>query len=449
MESVIKEIRSRVDPSDNERENLQDVAGKLESRVQEVAGDLDFDVTTVQTGSTARGTWVSGDRDIDLFIEFDSSLSEESLESRGTEIGELVLPDGVNDFASHPYRKGEVDGFDIDLVPCFAVDTASDIKSAVDRTPFHTRYLEPRLNEELASDVRVAKMFLKGTGAYGSDVRTQGFSGFLTELLVIEEGGFISLLQAAQDWDLPVNYDPENHASKTFDDSLVVIDPTDPERNVAANLSRENLLRFQLNARLFFDNPNVSFFERVINENEDMVRSRLENRGSEIVSIEFPRPNVVEDTLFPQLRRTRNSLVQNLENRGFGVIRSTEMANDDTAVVFLDMENTTVPNVETVEGPPVNIQDGVDNFLEEYENNGSVVGPFIDGDRLVVERQRDFTDASDFIRSDDLFASVAMGADIESEIRNNLTIQHGDDAIDELISSGFTRELTAFFEPEI
>ncbi|NIS30872.1 MAG: tRNA CCA-pyrophosphorylase, partial [Actinobacteria bacterium] len=55
-----------------------------------------------------------------------------------------------------------------------------------DRTPFHAAYVEGRLNDELAAEVRVLKQLLEGIGVYGSDLKTRGFSGYLTELLVLE-----------------------------------------------------------------------------------------------------------------------------------------------------------------------------------------------------------------------------------------------------------------------
>lgn len=450
MEEIVSDVRGRVDPASEEVRRMKSVSDRLKSRVLEEANGLGYDVSVVQTGSTARGTWISGDRDIDLFVQFRPSLSEDELEERGIELGEHVLPEGDNDFASHPYRVGEIDGFDIDLVPCFAVDSASNIKSAVDRTPFHTLYLEDKIDSELGSDVRVTKMFLKGIGAYGSDVLTQGFSGYLTELLVLETGGFTELLSQASNWNLPVEFDPENHSQRDFDDELVVIDPTDPNRNVAANLSEENLLRFMLNARRFLDNPDNSYFEKSEEVDMEMVERAFDNRGTNIVAVSMSRPDIVDDTLFPQMRRTRTSMVQNLESRGFGVIRSTDMANSRRAVMFLEMTNTTVPTVERFEGPPATIREAVDNFIETYKDDEDSVGPFIDGNRLVVEKEREITSVSELINSEGFQDNVAMRDAIESAFKSDsMELLSDEEALDVLDSEGFGMELTGFFNPSL
>src|SRR6056297_3303127 len=260
-ERVVAAVRDRVDPAAEERARLREVADRLMDRAETAATELCAGADVLQVGSTARNTWISGARDIDIFVRFPPELDRDTLEEYGLEVGHATVPDGHEEYAEHPYVKGEVEGFDIDVVPCFRLESATEIRSAVDRTPFHTRYLEQRLDDDLAGDVRVTKQFLKGIGVYGSDLRTQGFSGYLTELLVCEYGGFRSLLEAAADWHPPVELDPEAHGRATFDDPLVVIDPTDPERNVAAVCSAENVARFQHHARSLLADPVLDQFK--------------------------------------------------------------------------------------------------------------------------------------------------------------------------------------------
>ena len=47
-------------------------------------------------------------------------------------------------YAEHPYVNAIFDGFEVDLVPAFGVESAASIKSAVDRTPFHNNYILTR-----------------------------------------------------------------------------------------------------------------------------------------------------------------------------------------------------------------------------------------------------------------------------------------------------------------
>jgi tRNA nucleotidyltransferase (CCA-adding enzyme) len=282
--------------------------------------------------------------------------------------------------------------------------------------------------------VRVAKQFLTGIGVYGSDLRTRGFSGYLTELLVLESGGFRELVEAAADWHPPVRLDPRDHGTATFDDALVVIDPTDPERNVAAVLSTANLARVQHFARDLLADPRETLFDRPDRDplDAERVRQAFATRETTPVALRLTAPNAVDDQLWPQLRRSLSGIAGELDRRGFDVFRSDalaqpyesnvesadsgETAGTDGRVVVLLFELAVPerPRVERHEGPPVHVRDHARSFVESYAGDDAY-GPFIEGDRYVVERERQFTTARAFLDSDALL-DVALGAAIERSL---------------------------------
>ncbi|MGQ3412454.1 CCA tRNA nucleotidyltransferase [Natrinema sp. LN54] len=458
LERVVAEVRAQVTPDADERARLREVADQLMERAEQAATERCDGADVLQVGSTARDTWISGDRDIDIFVRFPPDLDRETLEEYGLEVGHATLPEGHEEYAEHPYVKGEVEGFDIDVVPCFRLESATEIRSAVDRTPFHTRYLQRRLDDELADDVRVTKQFLKGIGVYGSDLRTRGFSGYLTELLVCEYGGFRPLLEAAADWHPQVEIDPEGHgraretenaaagdAASQFDDPLVVIDPTDPERNVAAVCSRENVARFQHYAREILETPRSDYFEPDEHEplTESELRAHLERRGTTPVAVRFDAPDLVEDQLYPQLQKSLDGITRGLDDRGFDVFRATAIA-DDSAVVVAELAVSERPAVERHDGPPIHVRDHAEGFYEAYADDADAYGPFIEGDRYVTEREREFTTAREFLESDRLF-DVGLGAHVETALEDGYDVLI-DDEITSLLAE-FGTELTAYFDP--
>jgi tRNA nucleotidyltransferase (CCA-adding enzyme) len=446
LDAVVAAVRERIDPDEEERRALADAAAELESRVHDALADLPVDADVLQVGSTARDTWLSGDRDIDLFVRFPDDLSREDLETYGLDVGHAVLPDGHEEYAEHPYVKGDYEGFDVDLVPCYDVPTASDIRSAVDRTPFHNAYLVEHLDDDLAADVRVFKRFLKGVGAYGSDLRTEGFSGYLAELLVLEYGGFEPLLRAAADWQPPVVFDPENHGTRSFSDALVVIDPTDPERNVAAVCSAENVARLQHYARSLLADPReeLFFLPDPPALDADGIQANLDRRGTTALAIVFDTPDLVDDQLYPQLRKSLDGVAAALDRRGFDVFRTATFANDD-AVLFLELSVATRPRVERHEGPPVHVRQHAEGFYSAYADGNDHYGPFLDGGRLVVERDREFTSATAFLTSDALF-DVALGKHVESTLREDGYDVLVDDEVAAL-ADAFGSELGRYFDP--
>ncbi|WP_135305262.1 CCA tRNA nucleotidyltransferase [Haloarcula amylovorans] len=464
FDAVVERVRVQASPDADERERLQRAAETVMERAREAVAALPVEAEVIQVGSTARETWTAGDRDVDVFVAFPPELPRETLEEYGLEVGHAVLPDGREEYAEHPYVVGECEGYDVDLVPCYAVEDATAIQSAVDRTPFHTRYLESRLDDELAGEIRVTKQFLKGIGVYGSNLRTRGFSGYLTELLVLEYGGFRPLLDAAADWHPPVKFDPEDHGRASFDDPLVVIDPTDPERNVAAVCSATNVARFQHYARDLLADPRIALFEA----SEPMpyeaatVAEALDRRQTTPVALRFSAPDVVEDQLWPQLRKSLASLTDELDRRGFDVIRSAAFATDATertdgpesevtaddgaeAVLFAELEVAERPAVVRHDGPPVHVRQHATGFYEKYADDPKVTGPYVDGDRYVVERSREFETATAFLHSDAVF-DVSLGPHVESALESGHEVLVGDDVTE--LADTFGVQLARYFDPK-
>ena len=454
FDAVVERVRERVTPTSDERDHLQAVASDLADRARDAVADLPVEADIVQVGSTARATWIAGDRDIDLFVAFPPDLPREQLAEYGLTVGHAVLPDGHEEYAEHPYVVGEYDGYEVDCVPCYAVEDATDIQSAVDRTPFHTRYLESRLSDDLAADVRVCKQFFKGIGVYGSDLRTRGFSGFLTELLVLEYGSFRQLIEAVADWHPPVTFDPEDHGRETFSDPLVVIDPTDPERNVAAVLSAENVARLQHYARELLAEPRTDLFEPTEPEPMDAaaVREAIDTRGTTPIAVRFDAPDVVEDQLWPQLEKSRAGVADELDRSGFDVFRSAAFATDsavsedDTAVLLFELAVAERPNIERHDGPPVHVREHATGFYGTYaaESDSPPYGPFIDGDRYVVERAREFTSATDLLASDAIF-ECALGAHVESELESGYSLLVREDIAP--LAEQFGSQFRRYFDP--
>ena len=444
LEAVLETVRDRVVPDDDERAALESVVEDLTDRAEAAIEDLRVEADTRLVGSTARGTWLAGDRDIDLFVRFPPDLPREDLERYGLTVGHEVLPDGHEEFAEHPYVKGEFRGFDVDCVPCYAVESATDIRSAVDRTPFHTAYLEGRIGP-LADDVRLAKAFLAGVGAYGSDLRTKGFSGYLTELLVLEYGGFQPLLEAAADWSPPVRLDPESHAAASFEDPLAVVDPTDPERNVAAVCSARNVGRLLHYARDLLADPRVDPFEPrdPVPLSAGDVQEAVAARGTTPVAVRFEAPDIVDDQLYPQLEKSLDGVEGLLERAGFAPLRSDRFA-DDTAILLVECAVAELPAVERHRGPPIGVREHAEGFFETYADDPDVTGPFIDEDgHYVVERPREARTPAERLEAD-LFG-VSLGPHVESALEDGYEALVGEEVA--ALADEFGVALARYFEP--
>ena len=445
LEAVLETVRERVRPADEERELVRAAAETAVDRAEAAVADLDVDARVLLVGSAGRDTWLPGERDVDVFVAVPATLDRESLEAVGLEVGHAVLADGREAFAEHPYVSGRIDGVDVDVVPCYDVESSAESRSAVDRTPFHAAYVEARLDAETAAEVRVVKQFLDAIGVYGSNLRTRGFSGYLTELLVLEHGDARGVLEAAADWHPPVRLDPADHGGRSFDDPLVVVDPTDPDRNVAAVCTAENVARLTHHARDVLDEPRVEAWFPTDREPLDAaaVEAHLQARTTTPVALVFEAPDLVDDELYPQLRKSLEGLGDALDRRGFEAIRRAAFA-DGRAVLLFELEVAERPAVERHAGPPVHVREHADRFLERYADDDSVYGPFIDGDRYVVERERGHPTAEAFLASEAVF-EARLGPAVERALEGGYDLLVG--ASIASLAEEFGDQLAAHFEP--
>jgi tRNA nucleotidyltransferase (CCA-adding enzyme) len=361
-------------------------------------------VRAVVAGSAARGTFLTDRLDIDLFLLFPPDLSDDRLRDEGLALGREVLQEPTTRYAEHPYLRGTFEGFTVDAVPGFAVEDPSHPRSPVDRTPFHQQYLAGRETPRLVAEVRLAKQFLRGLGVYGSEARTEGFSGYLLELLVLEFGSFRGLLRAARSWRVPVRLvPPEREPPRLPEDvALVLPDPVDPHRNVASALSRRNLGTVIVSARAYLERPSRAWFElrvpRPFPKAEAL--SKVEGRGSHVSVVRLARPDLVDDTLYPQLRKAERAVVDELDRAGFAVLGSASAADPASLVVAIELATPSRSAVRTRPGPPAGL-DRAGDFLATWpaERPDVVQGPYVRADgRLAVETRESDRDAETFLR---------------------------------------------------
>ncbi|OPY39346.1 MAG: CCA-adding enzyme [Methanoregula sp. PtaU1.Bin051] len=426
---VEQEILALIRPTDTERQQIKKVAEKL---VQAV--DATGSARGMVVGSIARDTWIAGEHDIDIFLLFPPSLSREELEKRGLSLARRIAAQFSDRFyekyAEHPYIYAKVDGYDIDLVPCFDVKSAAAIQSAVDRTPFHTRYIIDKING-LIDDVLLLKQFARAGGIYGSDQMTEGFSGYLCELLVLHYGGFAPLLEAASSWRPGVVIDPERHAAKQFDEPLVVIDPVDPKRNVAAAVSLTRMMGFVELARGYRDVPSASFFtiadQAPISHRE--LSALLEKRRTYLYAITFATPPIIPEILVPQLKRSVAVIAELLERHGFPVHNARYEPGESRCIFLFELLLNKLPAIRIHAGPPLWNRENADKFFEKYAGGQSGGLPFISAGKYAVEVQREYPDAKTLLSPESILGT-SLGKHVRKSLEKGFSVSEGADCYD-------------------
>lgn len=403
-QKILSKVLNKIKPKETEEKFLTELSQKTLEITKEKAKK--YHAKAILAGSITRNTWLPGKREFDVFILFSPDLPENKLEEYGLLVGREVVKQLKGKFsveyAQHPYASGLVQGVDIDIVPCYEVESAERIKSAVDRTPFHVRYIEKNLQATLSDEVRLLKQFLTADKIYGADAKTEGFSGYVCELLTIRYGGFVEVLKAAAKWqpgeiiDLKNQYKKEEYRQLKIrfkSNPLILIDPTDRNRNTGSPISVEKFLRFKKLAKQFLDRPNEKYFypQKMQPITTRELSKMQAQRRTELLLIKFTPPKVVPDILWPQLRRFAERLQEILEETKyeFKVLRKDVYSDEkNIAIILLEMEVDKLPHIQKRIGPSVFDLNDSARFLEKYSN--PLTGPFVENVNWIVEVRRKF-----------------------------------------------------------
>ena len=446
IETIRSCVLSRIKPSDDEKIRLDHLAKSIISLINTLGESEGIDIRGILVGSSARGTWISGEHDLDIFIMFPPDADREYLEEKGLYVARKIAMQGESfeeRYAEHPYIHAVFDGFEVDLVPAFNVKSAAVIRSAVDRTPFHNSYVSSRIQGS-EDEVLLLKQFQKGIGVYGSELKTRGFSGFLVELLIIHYGLFENVLKAACNWKAGIGIDIENHGNLIHRDPLVMIDPTDPARNVAAALSLDNLCVFIDKACEFLEIPDEKYFKVQISKplDDDEFRKIIYERGSTLLAIVFKVPDIVEDVLFPQLYKLEDSVCEMFEKYDFRVYNSAVWAREN-AVVLLELESAKLPQIRKHMGPNVWAKDFALSFKEKYNNSRTFSNIFIQNGKYMVEIPRKYSDARKLVESELL--KCGLGKHIGLSIKKEFHVMENEELLN-IRNEEWRKFLRGFFE---
>ena len=401
-DGVIAAARKLCEPSEKESAKISAVADYAIQLVRRQVAGLDVVVGIEFGGSYAKGTWLRGAADIDIFVKLKPSVPEEKFEELGKQIGldalEAFKP--ILRYSDHPYVEAIVKGIRINIVPCYEV-TDGRWKSAADRSVFHTQYVNQHYDEEMRGQVRLLKRFFKTVGVYGAEIATEGFSGYVCEVLVLKYHSFVGVLQA-----LAVIKEREVIAIEGYDTDIVsgfpgpllIIDPIDSRRNLGTAISPESAAKSILAARAFLEKPAIEFF----------AAKPRQPRASEklfqfILVVEFSHKLRPPDVIWGQLKRAMTAIAKQLEIAGFAVMRSDCITDEKNSAAFVFLlESMSLPVQLKRKGPEVFRASDSARFIEaSIEKSGPKPAlMWVDKDmRLALLTRRKATDARQFVRS--------------------------------------------------
>jgi tRNA nucleotidyltransferase (CCA-adding enzyme) len=389
MKNVIEQARKVAIPTRQEEEKIGKLAEELVGLVKKEAAK-NPEVTLVELGgSYAKGTWLKGTLDLDIFIKIKKDTDEKRFEEIGKNIGFSSMKkfSPYVRYSEHPYVEAEIGGTKVNIVPCYDVELGQ-WKSAADRSSFHTRFILEKLDSQKKDEVRLLKKFLRGADIYGAEIAKEGFGGYVSEVLIYHYGSFIKVLEAAANF---VHGQVIGSPTKKFETALVLIDPIDSNRNLGTAISPQNIGRFILAARAYLKKPSIEFF------NGKRSVQDLQNLRNTLV-VKFSYKKRSPDIIWGQIKRGATALAGQLELGGFQVLRKGAVTDEksEAAMLFL-FHSTTIEKFMVKNGPDVFRRSESENFILRNSKNKLV---WVDEDAKILSlQQREFHEAKKFLQS--------------------------------------------------
>ena len=423
-----KDILDIIKPGSKQLIHEKKFVENILKKIEKIKGNH---ISAIIAGSFGKGTNLKDAKDFDIFALYPPSLPREQFMKEGLELGQKVFKGYFWEkaYSQHPYIRGVIDGYKVEVVPAYKIEPGDSIISAVDRTSLHLLFIEKNMKNSQKDDVRLLKYFMKKVGCYGADSAISGFSGYLCELLILFYGDFLNTIKHAANWSLPIKFTliKEQHTNLArFDETLVVIDPVDDTRNVASAVSDRQLSMFIAASRVFLENPTTGFFMKrpVKQMTYHQLVGRLENFA--MIVLEFEVKDMLKEIVWSKIRKNTKKLLQHLEFDDFKVLKHDiyHKEGQNKCYVIIMLDSLILPKLKQVVGPLVSDFRNSQNYID---NTRAIFGPYIKGDRWYAIRQRDRVDVKPIIlefamRHFNISAKVHVGEDIRDlYLKNDFT----------------------------
>jgi len=414
IEEIFREVLDEIRPLPNEIILINNIVSTLKKLIGKKAEELNIKYISIEPqGSTGiKQTQLRNDFDIDMFIGLDydfykkkyTNLKKKKFKKKikddflwlckewiikalkGSEFHNFKLL-----YAEHPYVQTNYDRNNkkirIDIVLYFDLDLEYIKKNgpitAVDRSPWHGKFVKDSLTDGQKDEVRLLKQFFKACHSYGdrSAVGRVGFIGYSAELLIYHYKNILTVFENFNNLkETPLDYYRRSHKElnkiKHFEnDSLIIIDPIDKNRNVASAISEKAYKYCNSQISSFLKTPDKQYFEIKEIPSLDIERSK------ELIENLFilESQNIDEDTHYTETRDKLYSLGDFIKTHGEKEYTHEQRFGNIFFEVYFEVsqkeynlalycENPTISETYDRKGPPISSKKHVKKFKEKNAN---------------------------------------------------------------------------------
>jgi tRNA nucleotidyltransferase (CCA-adding enzyme) len=379
----MKEVLNVISPGLEEKRNFTTVTTEFLKKINSKLKNA----TAIIGGSGAKGTWLSGNHDVDIFVLYDLK----TYGPKTHELSKMLKPAVKKAFpkakietlhGSRDYFQLIYNGIVFEIVPILKISKAEQALNITDVSPLHAKWVKRHVKDK--NEVLLAKQFFKANKLYGAESYIAGFSGYILEILVMKYGTFNKLLKAAVKWkDQTVIDVSEFYKGKDvlfelnqskLTSPLVVIDPVDKSRNACAALGINKFLLLKKVAAQYLKNPNKAYFAK-----EEIVQEVLKKEASRkkwhLVMFDVTPVQGKEDVVGLKLLKVFTHIKRKLDD--FNVKKADWDWVPGENATFYFMVKEDMLDDEVRKGPPTTLKEHVKHFKKQHSNtftkNGHVM----------------------------------------------------------------------------
>ncbi|TFG18701.1 MAG: hypothetical protein EU530_08470 [Promethearchaeota archaeon] len=343
LETIRSEILEKIRPTPEENERISSIISEITDILKkwnDTHEQYPYAFISPQGSTGIKQSHLREDSDIDLFIFLDPEDYRDIInasQKNRTKISELfrkycddwVIPalieKNFNEFyiayAEHPYVSSTLHGYDIDIVFSFILSEEHLQKrgpiTAVDRTFYHSKFIQENLSLEQIDDVRILKMFFKNNYSYGdkAPIARGGFIGYAAELWIHHFGDIWSYFRNFKT--LPyVAIDFFNRSSENLreiprfqNDFLLLIDPTDENRNVGSSISERGWIYCLKQIDKFLNTPDARILTQKLLPSFDLSQEEINQHFVVVESIQ------ISDSHYTKIRDKLYSIAESMRTQ--------------------------------------------------------------------------------------------------------------------------------------
>ena len=158
------------------------------------------------------------------------------------------------------------------------------------------------------------------------------------------------------------------------------------------------------------------------------------------MGIKIIKPELIDENLFPQIRKASKSVYDSLKRYDFKVYVVNYYVDKKSIYIIIKIDKKLLSKTKIHTGPPIIKQMNSQEFQNKWQNNKKVVKkPYIKNNRWYVEIKREYRDIKDFLFKE--FKNLSLGKHLDKVAKKKYKILNTNDLIKENLKIYWTEYL--------